>query len=126
MKNGTHVGIQDKVNVYVDVCEDEIITIEYYHYSTIFSTKKLPISKLRNCGLKPSNINQTMTSEQPTTQLNSSVAEDVVTDKSNLTTASSIILIIAVSVVISVMVVVVIIILIIRAIKQKKDGGAEI
>ena len=36
MNNGTYKGIQDKVIVYVNICEDEIITIEYHHYITIF------------------------------------------------------------------------------------------
>ena len=34
MNNGTYEGIQDKINVFVNICEDETITIEYYHYST--------------------------------------------------------------------------------------------
>ena len=55
INNGTYEGIQDKINVFVNICEDETITIEYYHYKTIFSTKHLTISKLQDCNLKPSN-----------------------------------------------------------------------
>ena len=57
MNNGTHVSTQDKVkmNVFVNICEDETITIDYCHYTTIFSTKYLTISKLQDCNFKPSN-----------------------------------------------------------------------
>ena len=44
-KNGTFETTNKIFNVYVNTCEDEIVTIEYLHNSYVFSTKTLTIEK---------------------------------------------------------------------------------
>ena len=106
------------MDVYVKACEDEKVTIEYFHKTQIFSTKILDIRKIEDCGPYSDNSEEVIATEQ------SAVDVANIDDDNSRAEVPISIIILVVFVVVSV-VVSVVILFIIRTIRQKKAYSTD-
>ena len=119
LNNGTYQGNKREVDVFVKACEDEKVTIEYFHKTQIFSTKLLDIGKIEDCGPYPDNSEEGIATEESTVDV-----ENIDDDNSTAEVPMTIIILV-VFVVVSV-VVSMAILFIIRTLRQKKVSNTEV